>query len=125
MAELILRDEVFEIIGAAMEVYFHLGRGFLEPVYQEALELEMEHRLIPFQRQFQLTIKYKGTALDKKYLADMLCYDQVLVELKALERLGAKEQAQILNYMKATEKKVGLLINFGSAVKLEWKRYVI
>lgn len=125
MAELILKDEVFEIIGAAMEVYYHLGRGFLEPVYQEALEVEMEHRHVPFEGQFQLTINYKGTPLDKKYVADMLCYDQVLVELKVLERLGAREQAQILNYMKATQKQVGLLINFGSAVKLEWKRYVI
>jgi len=125
MPELILRDEVFEIIGAAMEVYYHLGRGFLEPVYKEALEVEMEHRHIPFQPQFELTINYKGTALDKKYVADMLCYSQVLVGLKVLECLGGREQAQILNYMKATQNHVGLLINFGSAVKLEWKRYVI
>jgi len=125
MPELVLKAEVYEIIGAAMEVYYHLGRGFLEPVYQEALELEMKRRHIPFQHQYELTINYKGNALDKKYIADLLCYDQVLVELKVLECLGAREQAQILNYMKATQKRVGLLINFGCAVRLEWRRYVL
>ena len=108
-----------------MEVYYRLGRGFLEPVYQEALEVEMTHRHIPFEPQFRLTIDYKGTTLDKKYVADIVCYDQVIVELKVCERLSGREQAQILNYMKATKKRVGLLINFGSAVRLEWKRYVI
>ena len=125
MPELILKDEVYEIVGAAMDVYYQLGRGFLEPVYQEALEVELARRNIPFEPQCELTIEYKGQALRKKYVADFICFSQIIAELKVCERLTGREEAQLLNYMKATHKGVGLLINFGSAVRLEWKRYVI
>ncbi|HYR75643.1 MAG TPA: GxxExxY protein [Pyrinomonadaceae bacterium] len=125
MPELILKDEVYQIVGAAMEVYWQLGRGFLEPVYQEALEVELRRRDIPFEPQCRLTIHYKGEPLHKEYIADLICFDQIIAELKASDRLTGTDEGQILNYMKATSKRVGLLFNFGSAVKLEWKRYVI
>ena len=124
MTELLLKDEVYAIVGAAIEVHRELGRGFLEPVYQEALEIELQSRGIAFESQKRLLIHYKGHQLRKEYVADLVCYDQVIVELKALDRLSGKEQAQILNYLKATGLRVGVLINFGSSGRLEWKRYV-
>jgi len=123
--ELILKEEVYRIIGAAMDVYYRLGRGFLEPVYQEAMEIELGRRDIPFEAQKRLTIEYKGQVLKKEYVADLICFGQIIAELKVCEGLSAREVAQIINYMKATDMHVGLLINFGSPVKLEWKRYVI
>jgi GxxExxY protein len=125
MAELVLKDEVYEIIGAAMEVYWQLGRGFLEPIYQEAFEIELARRGLPFEPQKELTIVYKGHTLEKKYVADMICFNQIIVELKALHRLTGVDEGQLLNYMRMTRMGVGLLINFGSQVRLEWKRYVI
>ncbi len=124
MTDLILKDEVFAIIGAAIEVHRELGPGFLEAVYQEALEIELASRKIPFESRKTLTIAYKGRPLKKEYEADLVCYGQIIVELKALDRLSGKEEAQILNYLKATGLRVGLLINFGSHGKLEWKRFV-
>src|SRR5712691_8523867 len=125
MAELVLKDEVYQIVGAAMDVYYQLGRGFLEPVYQEALEVELGKRDIPFEAQKRLMIEYKGQALKKEYVADLVCFGQIIAELKVCESLTGREEAQIINYMKATHMHVGLLFNFGSAVRLEWKRYVI
>ena len=125
MSELIIKDEVFAIVGAAMEVYWQLGRDFLEPVYQEALEIELKHRHIPFQSQKHLAVNYKGQRLLKGYIADLVCYEQIIVELKTIERLSGKEMAQLINYLKATGLRVGLLLNFGSSGKLEWKRYVV
>ena len=125
MAELILKDEVYQIVGAALEVYWQLGRGFLEPVYQEALEIELGRRRIPFEAQKELVIYYKGQPLEKKYVPDVVCFGQIIVELKACDGLTGREEAQLLNYMKMAHMRVGLLINFGSAVRLEWKRYVI
>jgi GxxExxY protein len=124
MVELVLKDEVYAIVGAAIEVHREMGSGFVEPVYQETLELELQAREIPFESQKRLVIKYKGHQLRKEYVADLVCYGQVIVELKALTRLTGKEQAQILNYLKATGLRVGLLINFGSTGRLEWKRFV-
>ena len=125
MAELVLKDEVYQIVGAAMDVYYQLGRGFLEPVYQEALEIELGRRDIAFEAQKRLMIEYKGQALKKEYVADLVCFGQIIAELKVCEGLTGREEAQIINYMKATHLRVGLLFNFGSPVRLEWKRYVI
>lgn len=125
MPELLLAEEVYEIVGAAMEVHYQLGAGFLEPVYQEALEIELARRSIPFAAQRKLTINYKGQPLRKEYIADLVCYEQVIIELKVIERLTNIEVAQLINYLKATQFHVGLLLNFGSRGKLEWKRYVI
>ena len=125
MKEIILKEEVYAVVGAAMDVYWHLGRGFLEPVYQEALGIEFRRRKIPFEPEHEIVIFYKGEALEKTYSADFICYGQIIIELKALEGLTGREVGQLLNYMKATRFNVGLLINFGSLVRLEWHRYVI
>jgi GxxExxY protein len=124
VTELILKSEVYSIIGAAIEVHRELGPGFLEAVYQEALEIELRYRKVPFESQKPLHISYKGILLNKEYIPDLLCYNQIVVELKAMDRLSGKEEAQILNYLKATGLRVGLLINFGSLGKLDWKRFV-
>ena len=121
--ELLCRTEVFKIIGAAMEVHKELGCGFLEAVYQEALELEFQYRKIPHRREAKLDIYYKGQLLKKSYEADFICYGNVIVELKALSALTSEHESQLLNYMKSTGLKVGLLINFGRK-SLEYKRMV-
>lgn len=125
MPELLLAEEVYEVVGAAMEVHYQPGAGFLEPIYQEALEIELTRRCIPFTAQRRLTINYKGQSLQKEYIADLVCYEQVIVELKVVERLTNIEVAQLINYLKVPQFHVGLLLNFGSKGKLEWKRYVI
>jgi GxxExxY protein len=125
MTELILKEEVYQIIGAAMDVYYTLGRGFLEPIYQEALQIELGRRNIPFESQKLLKIEYKGQQLRKEYIADFVCFGQIIIEIKACEGLTGRDEGQIINYMKATGLNVGLLINFCSHAKLEWKRYVI
>lgn len=125
MTELLLKDEVYAVVGAAIEVHRVLGAGFLEAVYQESLEIELASRSIPFEAKKNLTITYKGRRLKKEYEADLVCYGQIVVELKALDCLSSKEEAQLLNYLKATGLRVGLLINFGSVGKLEWKRFVV
>jgi GxxExxY protein len=124
LAELLFRDEVYSIVGAAIEVHKELGFGFLEAVYQETIELELRQRSIPFDTWVPLAISYKGQRLRKEYIADLICYGQIIVELKALERLSGREESQLLNYLKATSFRVGLLINFGNAPKLEWKRFI-
>ena len=115
--------ETYAIIGAAMEVHRVLGCGFTEPVYQEALALELQRRGAPFRREVPLEIQYKGQRLGTAYRADFICFDRVIVELKALPRLGPIEDAQLMNYLKATDLPVGLLLNFGTR-SLESKRLV-
>ncbi len=115
--------ETYAIIGAAMEVHRVLGCGFTEPVYQEALALELQRRGVPFRREVPLEIQYKGQRLGTAYRADFICFDRVIVELKALPRLGPIEDAQLMNYLKATDLPVGLLLNFGTR-SLESKRLV-
>lgn len=122
--KLLYKDEVYAIIGAAIEVHRELGPGFLEAVYQEALEIELEERKVPFEPQKPLTIFYKKRRLKKEYIADAICYDKIIVELKALDKLSGREKAQLLNYLKATGLRVGLLINFGSDGTLEWERLI-
>jgi GxxExxY protein len=124
LTELILKEEVYRVVGAAIEVHKELGFGFLEAVYQEAMGIELRHRNIPFEPQRPLNILYKGQRLEKEYVADLICYDQIIVELKALDQLSGREEAQLLNYLKPTRLRLGLLINFGSSSKLEWKRFV-
>jgi GxxExxY protein len=113
----------YEIIGAAMEVHKELGSGFLEAAYQEALERELNSRQIPFHAQPVVKIDYKSEPLNKTYQPDFVCFDGVLVEIKALAALSGMEEAQMINYLKATGISVGLLINFGSK-SLEYKRFV-
>lgn len=120
-----LSDETYEVVGAAMEVYYKLGPGFLEPVYQQALAIEMELRGIPFRQEARFPISYKERILDKEYVADFFCYDQIVVELKAVSSLSPVDWAQVINYLKVTGCRVGLLFNFGSHGRLEWKKLVI
>lgn len=124
MTELLLKDEVYSVIGCAFEVSNDLGCGFLEPVYQEAFELELTAQGIPFEAQKRLQIFYKGRPLNKDYIADLIVIGQIVVELKAEERLLPRDEAQLINYLKATRLRVGLLINFGAHPKLEWRRLV-
>ena len=116
--------QTYAIIGAAMEVHNELGAGFLESVYHEALAFELAQAGIPFRRECALPVVYKGQALPCFYKADLICYDSVLVELKALTRLSPADDAQVLNYMKAAELNKALLFNFG-ATKLEYRRFVL
>ncbi len=124
MTELLCKEEVYAIVGAAMEVYNMLGPGFLEAVYQEALEIEFTERGIPFESQKELRIAFKERYLKKSYTTDFLVFGQVIVEIKAIDHLTSHDEAQLLNYLKSTGCKVGVLINFGAANKLEWKRRV-
>lgn len=123
MTELLLKDEVFRVIGCAFEVYNDLGCGFLEPIYQEALELELTEQGIPFEAQKRLQIFYKGRPLKKDYVTDLIVIGQMVVELKAEEHFQSRDEAQLINYLKATRLRVGLLVNFGAHPKLEWKRF--
>ena len=107
-----------------MEVHRQLGCGFLEPVYQEALAIEFTKRHIPFVREVKLPLEYKGQPLETKYCADFICFNSVVVELKALARTSGREEAQLINDLKATGKEVGLLVNFG-ARSLEHRRFVL
>ena len=113
----------YAIIGACMEVHKELGHGFLEAVYQEALQHEFTQRGLPFVREVPLPIRYKETVLHCVYKADFICYESVIVELKALSQLTNVEFAQVINYLKATGKQWGLLSNFG-APSLEYKRFI-
>jgi len=121
MSMLVYKEETYRIVGACMEVHRELGPGFLEGVYQEALAEEFSEQRIPANREQKLEILYKGKPLQKHYYADFVCYDKVIVELKAVRELLPDHDAQLFNYLKATGLKLGLLINFGSP-SLMYKR---
>ena len=115
------KQESYGIIGAAMHVYNTLGHGFLEAVYQEALELELKNQNIPYEREKLLPITYKGKLLEKDYYADFICYGKIVVELKAVAALTSSHKAQVINYLKASSNEIGLLIYFGTN-SLKWER---
>ena len=119
-----LKEETYRILGACFEVYNELGCGFLEPVYQESLELELKRQEVPFESQKILKMDYKGKELTKTYQADFVCFDNVIVEIKAVSRLTGEHRAQILNYIHATDIDVGLLVNFGHFPKIEHERFL-
>ena len=116
-------EETYSIIGAAMMVHQELGYGFLEAVYQEALEKEFQLRNIPYKREIPLKIYYKNEPLEKCYIADYICYDKIIVELKALSQITPEHQGQVVNYLSATKLKLGLIFNFGKK-SLEHKRVI-
>ena len=124
MEEYFLKDECYRIIGACMEVHSELGSGFLEAVYQEALVREFNKREIPYVYESRLDVYYKGEKLNKHYYADFVCFDQIIIEIKAMEGLTDEHLAQVLNYLKATGFRIGLLINFGTS-KLQYKRIIL
>ena len=112
-------------MGAAYDVYNKLGHGFLESVYQEALEIELKKRDIPYEREKNLKIFYDGIELKQSYKADFVCYDKIIIELKAVSSLDDAHHAQVYNYLHATGFKLGILLNFGCSNGLETKRIVI
>ena len=120
---LLFETETFAIIGAAMEVHRELGNGFLEAVYQEALEEEFISRGIPYKREIPLTVYYKNKPLKKYYIADFVCYEKIIIEVKTVSALLSEHESQVLNYLSATKIKLGLLINFGNK-SLEHKRII-
>ena len=110
--EFLYADETYKIIGAAMQVHKHLGPGFLESVYQEAMEMELAIQGIPFRSQQKIQVQYKGKNLQHFYIADFICFDKIVVELKAVSGILPIHSAQVLNYLVATDLKVGLLLNY-------------
>ena len=122
--ELLYKDECYEIQGAVFEVYREMGCGFLEAVYQECLALEFGLRGIPFVAQPELRLLYKGELLEKTYKPDFICYRKIVLEIKAVREISPEHQAQLLNYLKATQFELGLLANFGSYPKAAVQRMV-
>ncbi|MDX2040148.1 MAG: GxxExxY protein [Acidobacteriota bacterium] len=120
--KLIYEEESYAIKGACMEVYKTMGNGFLELVYQECLEIEFRKRGIPFIPQKPLKLTYQGQVLKQKYQPDFVCYDKIIVEIKAISRLSPENFAQVTNYLKATEYQLGLLFNFGHFPLLQQER---
>jgi len=120
---IIYKDQSYKIIGACMAVHRELGCGFLEAVYQEALEEEFKCRNIPYVREESMAIVYKGKVLHKKYIADFICYHGIIVEVKALSELNSVHKSQLINYLKVTKLKLGLLVNFGQG-SLQSKRVI-
>ena len=124
MTETDYTEEVLAIIKVATEVHRELGSGFLEAAYQEAMEIEADFMDVPFVPQQNLQVQYKQHRLKKKYVADMICFDKIVVEFKVLDKLTDKEESQMVHYLKTSGYKVGVLINFGSYPELEWKQFV-
>lgn len=116
MEQFYYKEESYAIRGAVFAVHKELGCGFLERVYQDALEYEFKERGIPYEREKEIHIKYKGKPLGEPYRADFVCYGKIIIELKALAALENVHRAQVVNYLKATGMKLGLLVNFGE----EW-----
>jgi GxxExxY protein len=114
----------YAIIGAAMEVHRQLGCGFLEPVYQEALEMEFIERSIPYNAQNKFLISYKGKVLKTHYKPEFICFESVVIELKALSKLSSVEESHLINYLKVTSHEIGLLLNFGGR-SLEKRRFIL
>ena len=121
---MLYKDECFQIMGACFEVYKELGFGFLEPVYQESLELELASLKVPFRPQVELKLNYKGQQLKQMYEPDFVCWDKIILEIKAVTELADVHRAQLHNYLKATGYRLGLLVNFGHFPKVEWERIV-
>lgn len=122
---LLYADEAFQIRGAVFEVYRAMGAGFLEAVYQECLQVEFTRRGVPFDAAKALGLLYQGQPLRQSYVADFVCYGRIIVELKAARAIAPEHRAQIVNYLRATDMKLGLLINFGSTPRVQIERFVL
>ena len=125
MSSIIYKNESFEIQGAIFEVYRQMGHGFLESVYQECLEKEFQQRGIPFGSQPEIKLSYKGQQLQQTYKPDFICYEEIILELKSVKEILPAHKAQVINYLKATNMKLGLLVNFGSYLKAKVLRLVL
>ena len=119
------KDESYKIVGAAFKVHNNLGHGFLEAVYQEALEIEFQRQGIPYEREKELKIMYDGVELKQTYKADFVCFRKIIVELKAVSALDDTHRSQVYNYLHATGYRLGLLLNFGCSDELEHERIVL
>jgi len=122
---IVYREESYAIMGACFEVYREKGCGFLEAVYQECLAIEFGLQNLPFREQVPLHLAYKGRPLNQRYVPDFICYDKIVLELKALSQLTDEHRAQVHNQLRATGHKLGLLVNFGHYPKLEYERIVL
>ena len=123
--EILYRQESYDVVGAAMEVYREKGHGFVEPVYQDCLEIELRHRGMAFTSQQEITLTYRGEILRHRYVPDLVCHGKIIVELKAVKDLADEHRAQVLNYLRATGQRLGLLLNFGHHPGLQWERIVL
>ena len=122
---IIYKEESYKVVGAAFKIYNALGHGFLEAVYQEALEIEFQRQGIPYEREKELKIQYDGVELKQTYKADFVCFGKIIVELKAVNALDDAHRSQVYNYLHATGYKLGLLLNFGNSDELEKERIVL
>ena len=122
--DVLYKDECYKIMGACFEVYKEKGCGFVEPVYQECLSIELTMQGIPFEEQVELPLEYKGRPLHQTYKPDFICFEKIILEIKAVSKLTDEHRAQVHNYLKATGHKLGLLVNFGHYPKVEWERIV-
>jgi GxxExxY protein len=125
MSSILYKLESFDIMGACFEVYKEKGSGFVESVYQECLEMELGDRKIPFKAQVELALNYKGRPLKSKFKPDFICYDKIVLELKAVSGLTDEHRAQVQNYLRATGMRLALLVNFGHYPKVEYERIVL
>ena len=124
MAEILFKEESYNLMGAMFEVYKEMGCGFLEPVYQECAELELVDQRIPFRAQMQLTLNYKQHKLKTRYVPDFICYEKIVLELKAVKAIADEHRAQVHNYLKASGYRLGIIANFGHYPKLQYERIV-
>lgn len=125
MGGVIFPDESYQIMGACFEVYNHMGSGFLESVYQECLEIELQERGIPFVPRASLELQYKGRSLKKKFEPDFVCFEKIILEIKAVEELCNEARAQVHNYLHAARYRLGILVNFAHYPRLEYQRIVL
>ena len=121
---IVFKEESYRIIGACFEVYKDMGNGFLEAVYQECLAIELGKQQIPFTEKPRLRLEYKGCTLRKEYKPDFVCFGKIIVEIKAVKTLTDEHRAQVINYIKSTDKQLGLLVNFGHYPNIEHERFV-
>ncbi len=124
MSKILYKEESYQIMGAMFEVYREMGCGFLEPVYQECVEIELTDRKIPYVAHVQLKLKYKHHELRSKYIPDAVCYECIVLELKAVKEITDQHRAQVHNYLKATGYRLGIIVNFGHYPKLQYERIV-
>ncbi|MEI6169011.1 MAG: GxxExxY protein [bacterium] len=122
--EIVFKENSYKIMGACFEVYKEKGNGFLEAVYQECLSMEFARQGIPFVEKPRLLLDYKGMNLKQTYEPDFVCLGEIIVEIKALKNLADEHRAQVINYLKATRKQLGMLVNFGHYPKIEYERFV-
>jgi GxxExxY protein len=123
--KILYKEDAYAIQGAVFDVYREMGCGFMEAVYQECLEKEFTTRRIPFVAQKELTLTYKGAVLEQRYRPDFICFDRIIVELKAVTEMGKEHKAQLFNYLKATGLRLGLLVNFGHFPKVQIERIIL